>query len=153
MKITNFFLIGIALANGVLWARSTRGCDASQTPPELADRQLFLGFRALSDPGSTSDYLVKIGSVTQFETGGGCAGGCALDLGNIAADLACQYGSNWYTRTDLLWAIVGVDYGGSVDPENTLFSTNPRMQKLTRQIHLVTKAPRRVQWRRWKQNG
>ena len=50
---------------------------------------------------------------------------CALDLGNIAADLACQYRSNWYTRTDLLWAIVGVYYGGSVDPENTLFSTNP----------------------------
>jgi hypothetical protein len=38
-----------------------------------------------------------------------------IDIGNIAADLACQYGDGWFTRNDIFWAVIGVDYGGSLE--------------------------------------
>jgi len=126
MRITKFLAI-IICSTGLLlpFVSGRADCPSDGTPATYNDRDCWIGFRALNDPGSTIDYVVRIGSASQFETGGGCFGGCTLDLGNIAADLACQFGDAWYTRNDILWAIIGVDYAGSIDPENTLFSSNP----------------------------
>ena len=100
---------------------STPACDNSTTSVGYNEVEIFVGFRALNDPGSTQDYLVDIGQASQF-TG---TNDVTLDLGSIAADLACQYGSDWYNRTDLLWAVIGADAGGTFDPENTLYTSNP----------------------------
>src|SRR6478672_11745199 len=126
MRTIQFLAAGISSAALLLSSITIEGdCPSNGIPATYNDRDCWIGFRALNDPGSTIDYLVKIGSASQFEAGGSCVGGCTLDIGNIAADLACQFGDGWYTRNDILWSIIGVDYGGSFEPENTLFSSNP----------------------------
>jgi hypothetical protein len=126
MITTKYLALAISSAGLLLASVATQAdCPSDGAPATYLDRDCWIGFRALDDPGSTIDYVVRIGSANQFETGGGCEGGCTLDLGNIAADLACQFGAAWYTRNDILWSIIGVDYAGSVEPENTLFSSNP----------------------------
>jgi len=126
MRTIKWLVFSIYAAGLLIASLATQAdCPSDGAPATYFDRDCWIGFRALDDPGSTIDYVVRIGSASQFETGGGCAGGCTLDLGNIAADLACQFGDAWYTRNDIFWAIVGVDYAGSLEPENTLFSSNP----------------------------
>ncbi len=126
MRTIKFLAASISSAALLLSSITIEGdCPSNGIPATYVDRDCWIGFRALNDPGSTIDYLVKIGSASQFEAGGSCVGGCTLDLGNIAADLACQYGDGWYARNDIFWAVIGVDYGGSLEPEDTLFSSNP----------------------------
>lgn len=89
------------------------------TPAEAAtttynNGDLFLGFRATGGTGASTDYLLDIGQPTQFDHT------FTLMLGNIAADLSATYGSSWYSRTDLLFAVAG----GEI-VENLLYATKP----------------------------
>ncbi len=96
--------------------------------PAYANGDLLLGFRAAGDPGSTKDYVVNIGSASQFTQA--ATAFAVPGLGNIAADLSTSggalglFGAGWNTRADVFWGIVGTDLAG--DPANTLYATRPR---------------------------
>jgi hypothetical protein len=92
------------------------------------DGDCFLGFRSTNSLDSINAYLVKVGQATQFESGGDVT----LDLGNISADLASIYGADWYSRNDILWAVVGCWYVDGGQVENTLYTTNPDLAAFTR---------------------
>jgi hypothetical protein len=105
MITTKYLALAIYAAGLLLASVATQGGCPSDVAPvtTLPDRECWIGFRAVNDPGSTIDHLIEIGKADQFETGGTCAGGCILSLGNVAAHLACQYGDAWYTRNDISW--------------------------------------------------
>ncbi len=83
-----------------------------------SDGDLFLGFRAA---GGSQDYLIDIGQIDQFLNN---PAPFTLSLGNIGADLTSVFGSNWYTRTDVFYSVIGGNqFGLGTDPSNTLYST------------------------------
>ncbi len=92
------------------------------------DGDVFLGLRATSGTGVTKDYLVNIGPASQFRDGPSKT----LILGNIGADLATVFGSDWYTRQDsnngtnaVLYGIIGTQaFAGNGDPDNTNYVSN-----------------------------
>src|ERR1700738_4709457 len=112
----------------VLFSALLVGTAAAQTPVTYADGDLFLGFRSTD---GTSDYLVNIGQPAQFVN---ASSGTTLQIsaGNLSADLAAAFGTDWYSRVDpntgksaVLWAVVGGrQVAASGDPANTLYSTN-----------------------------
>lgn len=93
---------------------------------------LLLGFRASGGAGASRDYVVNLGSATQFSGGTGTI--TLSGIGNIGADLATTggalglFGPSWNTRADVFWGIVGTDLGG--DPANTLYASRPRTSPL-----------------------
>jgi hypothetical protein len=113
--------IVIALTIFAILFHSAPACDNSTDFATYNEVEIFLGFRAVGGGGTTQDYLVDIGQASQFTQGGNTT----LNLGNLAADLVCQFGSDWHERTDLLWGIIGADAFASFDPENTLYTSNP----------------------------
>lgn len=78
---------------------------------------LFLGFRL---DGGTTDYLVDIGSYTQFTT----TANFTLSLGNIGADLTSLFGAGWNTNASIHWSISGTPYDGTNSA--ILFATRER---------------------------
>src|SRR5579862_3943669 len=89
---------------------------ANATTTSYNDGDLFLGFRATGGTGATTDYLLNIGQASQFTT----HAQFTLSLGTIANDLSATFGSNWYSRTDLLYAVVG----GTLS-NDSLWASNP----------------------------
>ena len=86
-----------------------------------ADGDIFLGFRATGGEGATTDYLVNIGSATQFT---GASGQSTINVGNIATDLVNTYGADWKTRSDVVWSVSGVQsVAGNGFPNRTMFAT------------------------------
>jgi len=75
---------------------------------------LVLGFQATGGTSATSDYIVDLGSWTQFASGGAYAttGTTILNVTvpGLAADLSATFGSDWYsnTTTGLEFGIAGV---------------------------------------------
>ena len=89
------------------------------------DGNLLLGFRASADPGSTQDYVVNLGPASQFTEASSTF--VVSGLGDIATDLATFSDpgvTDWFSRADVFWGIVGTDLAG--DPANTLYATRPR---------------------------
>lgn len=92
------------------------------TSPTLG--QLFLGFRASDGTGATKNYLVKLGSASNF-TNGTSIVAFGSD-GSIAKDLADLFGADWSTRSDVYWSVSGTtgsfqSLGGL--PAKTLFAS------------------------------
>lgn len=76
----------------------------------VAAGDLLVGFRATSGPGAGTSYVVSIGQASLFrdaDTTVTVGSGGTYNRGNIGSDLSSLYGSNWATRTDLVWGIVG----------------------------------------------
>lgn len=85
------------------------------------DGDLLLGFRATGGEGAPTDYLVNIGSATQFT---GATGQITVNIGNIATDLVNTFGADWKTRSDVLWSVSGVQkIAGNGFPNNTMFAS------------------------------
>jgi len=90
---------------------------------------VILGFRASAGAGATINYTVKLGQASQFT---GATG--VLDLNSIGADLTAIYGSNWRSRTDLFFGVMGatdsfVAVGG--DAAKTLYASKARPSAAT----------------------
>jgi hypothetical protein len=103
----------LALAGAIFVAPAAHAATTS-----YSDGDLFLGFRAT---GGSQDYLIDIGQVDQFLNN---PAPFTLSLGNIGADLTSVFGSNWYTRTDLFYSVIGgSSLGLGADPANTLYAT------------------------------
>jgi hypothetical protein len=87
---------------------------------------LLLGFRATSGQGSTSNLLVNIGQADTVYRDAVANIASVVDIGTL---LDATYGTNWETRADLFWGVVGVrsnaSSGAAVDgdPVRTLYAT------------------------------
>jgi hypothetical protein len=68
------------------------------------DGDLLIGFYATGGTGATKDIVVNIGAAATFRD---ATGDFSINLGNLGADLTATFGSNWSTRADLFWGVVG----------------------------------------------
>ena len=93
---------------------------------------LLLGFR--SGGAETNDYIVNLGNNSQFRNSDGTAyTGSAFNVsiggtttGALATDLNTVFGSNWSTRTDLYWGIIGaLNPAAGVDRVQTVYMSSP----------------------------
>lgn len=66
---------------------------------------LMLGFRATGGTGSSTTYVVNLGSAVSFRD---ATSSFTLSLGNIGADLTAIFGSDWATRGEVHAGIVGL---------------------------------------------
>jgi len=77
----------------------------------VAAGDLIVGFRATGGQGSGTTYVISIGQAASYSnipapiTVGDT--GSTVFRGNIGQDLTDIYGSNWSSRTDIQWGIVG----------------------------------------------
>lgn len=81
----------------------------------FAKGDLLIGFRATSGTGAGSVYVVNAGAAADYRdlnTYG------TVNVGNIGADLASIYGSDWNTRTDLFWGAIGTSSNISAETVN-----------------------------------
>ncbi len=110
---TQPFAVGLLAVASVLAVPFTHAATTS-----YSDGDLFLGFRAA---GGSQDYLLDIGQIDQFLNN---PAPFTLSLGDIGADLTTVFGSDWYTRTDLYFSVIGgSSLGLGADPANTLYTT------------------------------
>lgn len=83
---------------------------------------LLLGFRATGGTGSTSNLVVNLG---QADTVYRDATSGIASIADLGAILTSTYGSDWATRSDLSWGVVGVRSASSLnstvdgDPQRT----------------------------------
>lgn len=63
---------------------------------------LILGFQATGGTGSSQNVFVDLGPAVNLRDNG-----AAGQLANIGNTLSTVFGSNWYTRTDLYFGVVG----------------------------------------------
>src|SRR5262249_29863605 len=98
----------------------------AQSTLNYTNGDIFIGFRSTD---GTQNYIIDIGQASQFTSGTSFT----LSLGNVGADLAAVFGSNWLTRIDsgtgntaLLWSVFGAIQGVAVgsDPRSTLYTSN-----------------------------
>lgn len=75
--------------------------------PNPSEGDLFLSFRADSEPGAQTSYLVKIGQDTVFKSVATGASVIVSNLGSINSDLQFLYGNDWSIRGDLHWSVIG----------------------------------------------
>ena len=109
---------------GTLATLAAAFSTASATLP-YSNGDLLLGVRATAEPGSTKDYVINLGSATQFTQA--IAPFTVGGLGNLAADLGFysdSQGDAWHQRGDVFWSVIGTDLPG--DPANTLYVSRPR---------------------------
>jgi hypothetical protein len=85
---------------------------------------LFLGFRQTGAGASTNSLVINIGQASLYRDATGTLNP-VLGTAGLDADLAAQFGPNWYTDGSVRWAIVGTTGAGAVagDPSNTLYSS------------------------------
>lgn len=63
---------------------------------------LILGFQAAGGTGSSQNVFVDLGPAVNLRSNG-----AAGQIANVGATLTTVFGSNWYTRTDLHFGVVG----------------------------------------------
>lgn len=123
MKIKNITAGALAVALCGFAALSAQ----AQTKTTYTEGDLFVGFRATSGTGASSNYLLKIGQASQFRDAAPSSS-FDLSLGATGADLASLYGASWFTRADVLWSVSGGNTSSSTvnggDPGRTLYYSN-----------------------------
>ena len=88
---------------------------------------LILGFRATGGQGQSVNLEVDLGPISNYSGVASSANAVVTQL-NVA-DIVAAYGSNWATRTDLYWGIVGstgrISSGpaGATQPAPTVWAT------------------------------
>jgi hypothetical protein len=86
---------------------------------------LILGFRASAAPGSDTNLQINLGPASSFF---GAAPGTTTILTRLSVqDLVDTYGSNWNTRADLEWGVVGSMGSEAVGgvPARTIWASKP----------------------------
>ena len=125
----------LALAGAALVASSRQADSAMITPNETCD--MILGFRVgtLYDDsfnalpaqgiGESSNLEIDLGSAAQFYN---ATTGANFTLPAVSvADLIATFGSNWNTRTDLFWGVVGTTgrgYGSLIYNGSSTYAIN-----------------------------
>ena len=98
----------------------------------FAAGDLLVGFRATAGTGSATNLIVNIGSSSTLRDNN-TTSTSLINLGNsVGTALYDTYGSDWATRTDLWWGVIGVrdtnPFGAVTagDPNNTLYFSAPQ---------------------------
>ena len=81
-------------------AYATQAASAAFT---FTNGDLILGFQATAGTGSTQNVFYNLGSPIAYRDGTNPSG----NIGNINTTLTSVFGSNWYTRTDLYFGVIG----------------------------------------------
>ncbi len=93
------------------------------TPATYTSGDILMGFRADSEPGSNTSYVINLGPVAALRD---ATAPINLPLGNLKADLDFTFGSGWRTRTDLFWGVGGTPSNVAdvaSDPTVTLYGS------------------------------
>lgn len=72
--------------------------------PNPVSNDIFVSFRASGGVGGSTSYIVNLGPASQFTQSTALTIFSGLGIG---ADLNANFGSDWYTRTDVYWSIYG----------------------------------------------
>ncbi len=101
---------------------------------KAGDGDLYLGFYSTS---AAKDYLLYIGSYTNYTTNGGAFTGSSFSLNTgigigtasqINADLTTAFGAGWFSDPTVKWGVIGgLDYFGT----NTVFLSDPNATSTT----------------------
>lgn len=91
---------------------------------------LILGFRATEAPGADTNLEVNLGPASAFYSA--AAGSTAVLTRLSVQDLIDTYGSNWNTRADLSWGIIGTTGTSSTTgtppaPARTIWASAPQL--------------------------
>ena len=93
-------------------------------PASAGAGELFVGLHATGGQGNGVSVVIDLGAVSPRSA---APVGSVISLGSIGTDLAFQFGTLWYDRTDLLWsAVSGVQSAiptTSADPTSTLYGS------------------------------
>lgn len=100
--------------------------SASAATVTYTQGDLLMGFRATGGQGAGTSYVVNIGQASGYRDA--TTYGTVPIAGDLNADLTALYGSNWSTRSDILWGIAGTPsntatVGGDAPP--TLYASKP----------------------------
>ncbi len=115
----------LILAGLISW-----GCLATQSQAAVSANlnDLILGFHANGGQGQSINLEVDIGPISNY-TGVAASSKTVISQLNVA-DIVAAYGTNWSTRTDLYWGIVGTTGrissgpgGSSSQPAPTVWAT------------------------------
>jgi hypothetical protein len=97
VKTKSRFVLAIAMGS-VLAASSAFGANFAFTNGDL-----ILGFQATAGTGSTQNVFFNLGSGVSARDGVGMG----TVKGNIGTTLSSVFGSNWYTRSDVWFGVLG----------------------------------------------
>lgn len=81
---------------------------------------LLVGFRASGGTGSSTTFVYNIGSSTGFRDNPNQG-----SLANVGAQLAATYGSDWYTRSDVSWGVIGVQSNANPQFDTSVVNGDP----------------------------
>ena len=101
----------IAALGAAAFALTASQAGAQQVQAQTSD--LLLCFETTTGVGSTINLEVDLGNF---------ASPSVMSL-NIATDLVNDYGSNWASRTDLTWAVIGTNYQSTPPGKYTLIGS------------------------------
>jgi hypothetical protein len=107
----NKFTVAAALGAAAL-ALSPSHAGAQQVTASV--NELLLCFQATGGTGSTINLELDLGNFAS-----------PISAINIDADLDATYGSNWASRTDLFWGVIGTNYQTTPPTAYTVFVDSP----------------------------
>lgn len=81
---------------------------------------LLVGFRASGGTGSDTTFVFNIGSSVGFRNNPSQG-----TLATVGIQLSSVYGSNWFTRTDVSWGVIGVRTNANPQFENEVVGGDP----------------------------
>jgi uncharacterized cupredoxin-like copper-binding protein len=93
-KLTTSIAAAAALLGGILPSQAATF--------QFNDGDLILGFSATSGTGASRNVFFNLGSAVAHRNNPNLG-----NLGNIGATLSFVYGSNWYSREDLYFGVIG----------------------------------------------
>ena len=108
---TAFSLLAVAVSHGATY---TAG-------------DLLMGFRATGGQGFGTTYVLNIGQASNYRDV--VTYGTVPVAGDFTTDLVSIFGSNWSTRTDLLWGIAGTPSKTAtvgIDEAATMYASKPQ---------------------------
>ena len=89
----------------LLVATGLIGFASAQAASINDDRTWLLGFQASSGTGADKNVIINLGTVDAINGGYGFN----LDFSASSSILSSTYGSNWWTRSNLSWGLLGSD--------------------------------------------
>lgn len=95
----------LILATGILLASSVSSRAALGD-----DTDWLLGFRASAGNGIGTNVVIDLGNYESLKSYGVGLPALTFDFKSSTSVLSLAYGTNWYTRSDIFWGVVGVDY-------------------------------------------
>lgn len=129
-----FSVLTMAAFAGVLCGFFTQPAHAGNTTEgSYSADSLLLGFRQTSGQGSSLDYLLDLGPISQLNGGKGLTQSFTIlstgttGYGSVGTDLKSFFGNNYYTDGSVLFSLEAATNSSQVgsDGPNTLYTTVP----------------------------